>query len=323
MMSHASGTPPQAAGLFRESPRQALRKTLALSFVIVLCFGCLVTLARWMDAHHSAVDAQQEEESLYVSGAAAKHMSLSFNGIIADWYWMRALQYVGRKIVAHGGAGAVQLDNLGALNAKLLAPLLDAATTLDPQFMSAYEYAAVVLPSIDEAAAIALLKKGIAANPSAWRLYSHLGYINWQHQDYEEASEAYNKGAQLPGAPKWMQALSARMLAEGGSRQLAREMYTRMSDEATDEQVKEMAARRLAQIVSFDERDKIRRALSDYTERTGHCAASWKDIGVSLRADRLRFDAAGAPVDPAGTPYLLIKDGCDVDLDSHSKVPYK
>lgn len=322
MMLHASGTP-QAANSFRESPRQATSKTLALLLVIVLCFACLIALARWMDAHRSAIDTRQEEESLYVSGAAAKRMSLSFNGIIADWYWMRALQYVGRKVVAHGGAAAVQLDNLGALDAKLLAPLLDATTTLDPQFMSAYEYGAVVIPSIDEAAAIALLQKGIAANPSAWRLYNHLGYINWQRHDYKAASEAYNAGARLSGAPKWMQALSARMLAEGGSRQLAREMYTRMLGEATDEQVKEMAARRLLQIESFDEQDRIRRVLSDYAARTGRCAASWKDVSVPLRAARIRFEATGAPLDPAGTPYLLIKDGCDVDLDSHSKVPYK
>ncbi len=322
MMLHASGTP-QAANSFRESPRQATSKTLALLVVIVLCFACLVALARWMDAHRSAVDTRQEEESLYVSGAAAKRMSLSFNGIIADWYWMRALQYVGRKIVAHGGAGAVQLDNLGALDAKLLAPLLDATTTLDPQFIQAYEYGAVVLPSIDEVAAITLLQKGIAANPTSWRLYNHLGYINWQHQDYKEASDAYGAGAQLPGAPKWMQALSARMIAEGGSRQLAREMYARMLDEEADEQVREMAAQRLLQIESFDERDAIRRVLSDYAERAGRCPASWKNASASLRAARLRLDASGAPVDPANTPYLLIKDGCDVDLDSHSKVPYK
>lgn len=322
MMSHASGTP-QVAGSLRESPQQALRKTSALLLIIALCFACLIALARWMDAHRPAIDTQEQEESLYVSGAAAKRMSLSFNGLIADWYWMRALQYVGRKVVAHGGAGAVQLDDLGALNVKLLWPLLDATTTLDPQFIHAYEYGAVVLPSIDETAAITLLKKGIANNPSAWQLYNHLGYINWQRHDYRAASEAYNMGAQLPDAPKWMQALSARMLAEGGSRQLAREMYTRMRDEATDEQVKEMAARRLLQIVSFDERDRIRRVLSDYAERAGRCPASWKNASASLRAARLRLDASGAPVDPANTPYLLIKDGCDVDLDSHSKVPYK
>ena len=313
----------QSANSFRNAQTMAMRKTLALSLLILLSFVCVVSLARWMDAHRTPLDARLEEERLYVSGTAARRMSLSLNGLIADWYWMRALQYVGRKIVNQGGVGTIQLDNLGALNANLLAPLLDATTTLDPQFMPAYEYGAVVLPSINDEAAIALLKKGIAANPTVWRLYQHLGYIYWQRQEYQSASEAYGAGARLPFAPKWMQALSARMTAEGGSRSLAREMYTRMMNEASDEQVKEMAARRLLQLTSFDERDAIRRVLADYATRTERCAASWKDVSLELRRARIRIDAMGAPLDPANTPYVLKQENCDVDLDTHSKVPYK
>lgn len=314
----------QAANSSSNTHHGMARQFLALSLVILLGFVGVIMLARWMDAHRPPIDSRLEEERLYVSGASAKRLSLSFNGLVADWYWMRALQYVGRKIVNQaGGISNVQLDDLRSLNLKLLAPLLDATTTLDPQFLPAYEYGAVVLPSINDEAAIALLKKGIAANPSAWQLYQHLGYIYWQHGDYQQASEAYGAGAHLAGAPKWMEALSARMLAEGGSRQLAREMYTRMMDEASDDQVKEMAARRLLQLASFDERDVIRRALSDYASRAGHCAATWKDVAPVLRAARLRVNTSGAPLDPSNMPYLLINNGCDVDLDTHSKVPYK
>ncbi|MFN2455341.1 MAG: hypothetical protein ABR577_14090 [Pyrinomonadaceae bacterium] len=298
-------------------------KTAALCLIILLGFFSVVALARWTDAHRPPIDARLEEERLYVSGATARRLSLGFNGLIADWYWMRALQYVGRKIIAHGGLGSIQLDDLSPLDLRLLAPLLDATTTLDPQFIPAYEYAALVLPAVNEEAAITLLKKGIAANPEAWRLYQHLGYIYWQQQDYTAASAAYGAGAKLRDAPKWMLALSARLTAEGGSRQLAGEMYTRMMNEASDEQVKEMAARRLLQLASFDERDAIRRALSDYKSRTGRCVSTWKDVAATLRTARLRIEASGAPLDPAGTPYVLRNGGCDVDLDFQSKVPYK
>jgi tetratricopeptide (TPR) repeat protein len=248
-------------------------------------------------------------------------MSLGFNGLVADWYWMRSLQYVGNKSLKH--EGRFQLDDLGPLNLKLLAPLLDTATTLDPEFIAVYEYGAVVLPAINDEHAIALLKKGIAANPSAWRLYHHLGYIYWQRGDYQTASETYAAGAKLPAAPAWMEQMSARLLAEGGDRATARQMYERMREEADDEQVKHLAELRLLQIRSFDERDAIRRALSDYAERNGRCASSWKDVSEALRAARLRLDASGAPLDPANTPYVLDKNGCDVDLDTRSLVPYK
>jgi tetratricopeptide (TPR) repeat protein len=295
--------------------------TLALLAVIVLGFAGVVRLSQWLDETRPPVETNIEEERLYLTGAMVKRMSLGFNGLVADWYWMRSLQYVGRKVVNY--QDRLQLDDLRPLNLKLLAPLLDTATTLDPQFLAVYEYGAVVLPSINDEDAIALLKKGIQANPSAWRLYQHLGYIYWQRGDYRAASESYEAGARLPGAPRWMRELSARMLAEGGDRNTAREMYRRMAEQADDPQVKHLAESRLLQIDSFDEREAIRRVLNDFAARTGRCPAAWKDVAASLRAARLRTDASGTPLDPADTPYALIKGGCDVDLDQRSPVPYK
>jgi S-(hydroxymethyl)glutathione dehydrogenase/alcohol dehydrogenase len=46
-------------------------------------------------------DPNVVDESLYLDGKTARRMSLGFNGLAADWYWMRSLQYVGRKIINH------------------------------------------------------------------------------------------------------------------------------------------------------------------------------------------------------------------------------
>jgi tetratricopeptide (TPR) repeat protein len=167
------------------------------------------------------------------------------------------------------------------------------------------------------------LQKGIAANPSRWRLYHHLGYIYWQRGDYRRASEIYSEGARVPGAASWMMLMSARMTAEGGSRSTAREMYRRMYEQSDDEQIKQMAERRLMQLDSLDEREVIRKALVLYQTRAGRCANSWKDVATLLRAAGLRLDQAGAPVDPSRTPYVLVNQGCDVDLSGHSQVPLK
>ena len=296
-------------------------QSLALVLTVVLGLASASAILRWIDAHRPPVDARQEEERLYVTGAAARRLSLNFNGLVADWYWMRSLQYVGRRMLSE--PGHIQLDDLSNLDLKLLAPLLDTTTALDPQFMAAYEYAAVVLPAIDEEEAIKLLEKGIAANPQSWRLYHHLGYIYWQRRDYRKAGEIYRAGARIPGALPWMGYMSARMQAEGGSRQTAREMYRQMQDQSDDLNVKQVARWRLMQLDSFDERDVIRRVLKDYAARMGRCAGSWAEVAGMLRAARLRVDAAGAPLDPANVPYILDKGGCDVDLDRRSIVPYK
>jgi tetratricopeptide (TPR) repeat protein len=297
------------------------RRDAALLFTIILGLTSVVTISRWIDARRPPVDASLEEERLYVNAQSAKRLSLAFNGLLADWYWMRSLQYVGRKIMSL--PSDVPLDDLGSLNLKLLAPLLDTSTTLDPQFLEPYEYAAVVLPSVDVNEAIRITKKGIDANPLAWRLYHQLGYIYWQQRDFKKAGEIYGRGAEIPGAPAWMEAMKARMAAEGGSRATAREIYLRMYEQAGDSEVKEMARRRLLQLVSFDQRDAIRNMLSVYSNKTGHCPPSWREVETLLRASRFSIDASGAPLDPAGTSYRLVKNGCDVDLDPKSEVPYK
>lgn len=290
--------------------------------IIVIGLAAVVGLSRWIDSNKPPTNVEVAEEQLYLNGATVRRISLGFNGLAADWYWMRSLQYVGGKLL--NAQERIRLDDMSPLNLKLLAPLLDAATTLDPQFMEPYEYAAVVLPGVNVEDAIRIVNKGIAANPSAWRLYQHLGYVYWQQQDYQKSAQIYAAGGKLPGAPRWMTEMGARMLAEGGSIQAARQMYQHLYDESKDDQVKQMLQRRLLQVDSFEQRDLIRRVLSDYSSRFKRCPDSWKDVATTLRNLRLPIDAnSGGPLDPGGTPYVLVRDGCDVDLDPKSQIPYR
>jgi len=294
-------------------------KTTGLVVIIIAGLIAAISVSQWIDAHRRPVNAGADDESLYLNGKTARRMSLAFNGLAADWYWMRSLQYVGKKII--NLPENVELDNLGQLNLKTLAPLLDTATTLDPQFLDPYEYAAVVLPSVDLNQAIRITKKGIDANPNAWKLYQHLGYIYWQQKDFQAAADAYGNGAAIPGAPTFFAAMKARMLAEGGSRDTAREIYRQMFEQANDQSVKDMARRRLMQIDSMDDRDVLRKLLTAYQTRMGHCPATWKDLESVLRSLRVPLAADAAPLDPSGVAYVL--KGCDVDLNSKSEVPGK
>jgi tetratricopeptide (TPR) repeat protein len=282
-------------------------RTISLATVIVLGMLVTVALARFTDAQRPPADLSLDDENLYLNAKTAKRISLGFNGLAADWYWMRSLQYVGRKIINFGDT--VPLDDLSQLNLKLLAPLLENATTLDPQFLEPYEYAAVVMPAIDVNEAIRLTRKGIDANPNAWQLYQHLGYIYWQQHDYATAAEIYGRGAEISGAPIWMQAMKARMAAQGGSRATAREIYTRMFEQSADDRVKDMARKRLLQLDSLDQRDGLRKVLIAYQSRTGRCPASWRELNL-----------ASAPTDPSGAPYVLEPGKCEVNLASESEI---
>jgi tetratricopeptide (TPR) repeat protein len=293
----------------------------ALLLTVVLGLASVLFLSRWLDTHRWAVDPAIEEEKLYLNAAMVKQLSLGFKGLAADWYWMRSLQYVGRKIL--NSDENLRLDNLSQLNLRLLVPLLETATTLDPQFMEPYQYTAAVLPEIDVEAATRIIKKGIEANPTSWRLYHHLGYIYWQQKDFSAASKAYGEGAKLPDAPPWMVAMEARMLNKGGSRDTARAIYQRMYEEASEDSVKNMAKSHLLQLDLLDERDALHRLLIDYKSRTGRCPESWREMGSAFRLVRAKMDPSGALLDPFGKPYRLVKDKCDVDLDPRSGGPLR
>ncbi len=300
------------------------RTTVALIAAGLMSFVLVVGVSRWIDEHRPAANSRFEEESLYLTGKTLKRASLGFNGLVADWYWMRSLQYVGRKILEN--PGQLELDKLNKLDMRLLYPLLDTATTVDPQFLLVYKYGSIVLPAVNEEDAIKLTLKGIEQNPNEWRLNQHLGYIYWKRGDYKKASETYDAGAKKPGAPQWLTEMSARMSAQGGSTATAREIYTRLYEQSDDKSIKELMLRRLAQVESFEERDAIRTVLTSYRERTGKCASDWRPLVTELRAVRLasgkplRFDQRGTPIDPSDAPYVLNTSSCDVILDLNSKV---
>jgi tetratricopeptide (TPR) repeat protein len=297
------------------------RKDIWPVLIVVIGLAAVVMLTRVIDERRPETQKQFGEKSLYVSANTAKRLSLSFNGLAADFYWMRTLQYVGRKIVSYEDSheGNFYLGNLSGLELHLLPQLLRISTTLDPQFLAPYEYGAVILPEINSDEAIDLLNRGIAANPTAWRLYQHLAYIYWKRDDYQKAGEIYAAGGRQPGAPPWMTAMSARMNADGGSRNAAREIYRHLGEASNDQAVKDMVAKQIMRLDSLDERDSIRRALKQYLATNNRCISNWRELSPALRASGMRLDeSTGAPLDPSGMAYRLIKTGCDVDLDGNS-----
>lgn len=310
--------------------KNANRKKIFLLIAIIICgYLTIFGLSKFLETAQTILPESYADEDLTLQGACLKGYSLGFEGLIADWYWMKSLQYVGDKILKSNQP--ISLDNLKPLNPRLLYPYLDNATTLDPHFIEAYSYGAIVLPAIDQTQAVKIAEKGIAENPNQWRLYHQLGYIYWTLKNYEKAAEVYEQGAKIQNAPDWMKLMSVRMKAEGGSRETARAVYRQMFEQAGDEQIKETAALRLLQLNSFDEQDIIRQGLQNFQEQNNRCADNWKELFPFLRLQKLpdgknlRFAPATlAPLDPTDVPYFLNRESgrCDVNINFvESKIP--
>ena len=304
------------------------RRDLALGLLLVLGLGASVAMAQVLDARRLALRAAVEDEAPYLAPETAQRLALGFGGLAADWYWLAALQYIGRKIQAQAQTGrpelqpTVELDRIKALNPQVLARQFEMITTLDPRFVGVYEFAAVVLPAVDPQAAVALLEKGIRANPEQWYLHQQLAYIHWQRGEYLAAADAFRRGARMTTA-RWMEHMAERLERRGDDPQVARAMYARMYEQAQDDQVKLWALKRLMELQSLQDRQVIRGVLSRHVAEHGRCPGAWAEVDAPLRAAGLEVHAKGAPLDPSGAPYLLVLSalGCDVTLHPASTVP--
>jgi tetratricopeptide (TPR) repeat protein len=310
------------------APASSRRRTLALALVLVVALGASIALTRVLETGRVALRAAIADEAPYLSPEVARRLAAGFGGLVADWYWLTTLQYVGRKIEetqggrAHEVAAVVELDRIQAVKPQVLVPLMELITTLDPRFTAVYEFAAVVLPAVDVGAAVRLLEKGIQANPDQWYLHQQLAYIYWQRGDFLAAADAFRRGARMTTAA-WMVHMAEKMEGKGDDPQVARAMYTRMYEQAQDEQVKQWALKRLMGLRSIQEREVIRGVLNAYVAANGRCPRAWTDVGGGLRAVGLTVDPQGPPLDPSGAPYVLVVSplGCDVSLHRVSTVP--
>ncbi len=293
---------------------------------VAAAFVLVFVLSNFIDAERPRLPESYEDADLALQGKRLKGWALGAEGLLADWYWMNSLQYVGTKIL-RGPEGGVNIDDLRPLKPRLLYPLLDNATDLDPHFMAVYSYGASVLPAIDPAQAIALTEKGIANNPQEWKLYQYLGYIHWRLKDYEKAAEAYENGSDLPGATAIMRQMAAVMRTRGGSRDTARQMYEQMLAEAEDQQSRSLAELRLMELDSLDERDAMNEQLKKIADGSGKCPQQLKEIVPFLARVKLphnkdfRINSDGDLVDPAGEPYRLDREKCVALLGVNSRIP--
>lgn len=302
-----------------------------ISVAIILGgFIVIFALSNFIEKSRPTLPEGFEDQELTLQGAKIKDYSLGMNGLIADWYWMQSLQYIGDKIAKNPDI-PLNLENLRPLNPRLLYPLLDNATSLDPKYLTVYSYGAIVLPAIDPEQAIKITQKGIENNPNEWRLYQHLGYIYWRLKDFEKAAEVYEKGSKIQGAPPFMQMMIAQMKSKGGSRETARNIYQQMYEDAQDTQTKESSAIHLLGLEAKDELEKINSILQSSKEKNGRCAANWQEIFPVLRTQKmadgrgLRFESAGfSPLDPTNIPYFLYNkpERCEAVVDTKkSKIP--
>jgi hypothetical protein len=287
--------------------KSSRQTTIVAGVLLVACMAASVLLLFKIDKMRTGATL---EEVLYVSSPKAlKRMSMGYDGLLADIYWTRAVQYFGGR------------HHAGAKDYNLLGPLLEITTTLDPKLIVAYQYGGNFLaPEPPNGAgmpqaAIELINYGIQHNPEDWHLYYQLGFIYYMElNDYPRAAQAFARGGEIPGAHPWLKLLAAQMAERSQDVQTARMMWATTFETTNDKAIKYNAAAHLRALQADQEITGLEAAVGRYQEKTGHVPASFGDL---VSAGLLR----GTPVDPLGNPYKLTRDG-RVELRSPDDFPF-
>jgi hypothetical protein len=286
-------------------------RSAVLLLALIVCALVLKPVQDRIDiqkAHGSA-----EPDLLYFgSPKALKMLALGYDSFVADIYWMRAIQYYGRRDEAD--RRPVRYKNLAAL--------LDITTTLDSRMLEAYRAGSSFLAEPDPLGAgkpeeaLKLLDKGITLNPSAWRLYFDKGFIYYLFlKDFQKAAHVWLEGSKVQGAPHWMEALVAMAMSRGGAIDTAKALWQRQYNESNRADVRANARNHLHSIQVDEDLWTLEFFIKKYTETAGDFPAHLRDL---VRAGYIRQ----IPLDPSGVPYSYDSFSGKVRLNAATKVRY-
>lgn len=250
--------------------------------VMVTLLGLQLYLTPWQEA-----EKKLEQMRYLPNGEYLRIASLGYRELLADMLWIQAIQVMGEKKVSDS-------------NGQWLYRVLDSITTIDPQFVRAYEAGGlalttlVVLPEESNQ----LLKKGILNNPTEWKLPFLLG-INYYYELYDDATAAQYmmQASQVRGAPAMLGTLAANLFVSARSPQQAVDILAAMYRHTTDESAKKLLEVRLRLVLTERDLQLLEYAIVEYQKQMGHFPGSLDALVQSHVLKTL-------PEEPSGGRYI-------------------
>jgi hypothetical protein len=254
--------------------------------IAVACLAVWLTHARILHPPR-AVQAERFVPRPEVAKAAA----LGFHALVADGYWMQAVQVV-------GGSGGNPVRH-----APLIARLIDVVTTLDPWVDHPYRFAANFLIDNEERVRFAnrLLERGIAHHPDDWRNHFYLGFNHFFYlKDSAAAADALERAGALPGSPLYLKRLVARLRADSGGLETAQTLLEEMLRESPDEHAQAQFREALREV----ETERRARILDEAQARfREHAGRDLRSVDELVRGPHAVL--AALPPEPNGRSWAL------------------
>jgi len=258
----------------------------------ILVFGAILNQA------HVRLDESPRENTIFdkevlPSTEAAKLISLGYEHVVADYYWLRAISHFGdRRMHKH------EYPNLLGF--------LELVLALDPKFSAGYFFAGSVLNTSGDNLedAMRILKKGRTQRPDNWRIAYILGFNYYMYyQDFEKSAELFAEAAQHPEAPPILGKLAVKLAAESQKPEIGIAMIDTILGDIQDETLREIYIERRNQLMLEQELIWFQRTIDNYTQTRGKNPTNLQDLVDSGLLPQLPQN------DPLGGNYYISEDG--------------
>lgn len=186
-------------------------------------------------------------EVMYLPSAQfMNEAALGYRNLAADILWFKTVQY-------YGGY------RMGENNLALFNHLINVITELDPQFTFAYIFGALIIAEdlgyFEDG--IRLIEKGIANNPTDWRLPFEMGFLYYvDARDYVQASRCFREASILPGANEIAGRFAAFVSAKAGHLETSIAMWNELARSSDNHYIRALADRYVEKLKKQLEKEK-------------------------------------------------------------------
>lgn len=223
--------------------------------------------------------------------AAARWLSLGHPTLLANLFYLRAVQYIGEPRANDRGWDR-------------LYPVVDLVTDLDPGHGYAYQVAGTILGTYDHVGeSNAILEKGMRNCPSRYILPFLRAFNAFYYEgDYAEAGRFMEIAARTPGAPERLRQNVLAMYVKGNRADAALAFLAHAREAAQDDESRRAIDAQVRQALLERDAAILDRAVAQYEERHGVRPILLAALVAEGLVERI-------PEDPFGGIYVLGTDG--------------
>jgi len=256
---------------------------------LIICLAAML----WATEEIRVKRPRSHQAERLASIASLDFLVGNFHHIVADYYWLRSVEYFGRR-----DAHEAQYPLLG--------PLLERSLRLDPHFFKpAYVSGTILNAEQDQLeTSYRLLVDAMKYNPHRWELPFIAGFNAYMYQNEPQtALPLLQKAASLPGCPPRVQQIAAKLSVETAQPEIGLALIESMMETVTDPELLQTYEERRRQLLLEVELKALNRALQFFVSEYERQPASIEEL----------MRAMGNPnpeaKDPLGGTYSLNEAG--------------